>query len=102
MIGKEISIRGEIKGEEDIIIEGHVEGKVISTKDVIVGENGKVNAEIKANKVIVKGQVTGNVAAKLLFQLVPTGTMNGDIHSPKVNIAEGARFQGKIDMSTPE
>lgn len=101
MIGKDIKIKGEIKGEEDILIEGYVEGKIISTKEVVVGENGNVNATIEADSIIVKGSVTGNVSAKSLFQLVSSGSMNGDITSPKVNIAEGARFQGKIDMNSP-
>ena len=101
MIGKDITIKGEIRGDEDIHIEGKIEGKIFSTKEIVVGENGVVNADVEADVVIVKGVVTGNVYAKTLFQLIPNGKMNGDIQSPKVNIAEGARFQGKIDMSVP-
>ncbi|MBN2385162.1 polymer-forming cytoskeletal protein [bacterium] len=101
MIGKDIKIKGEIKAEEDIVIEGHVEGNVTSTKEIVVGEHGRVQAAIEADSVIIKGQLTGNVKARTVFQLVATGKMNGDITSPKVNIAEGARFQGKIDMISP-
>lgn len=99
MIGKDIAIRGEIKGDEDLHIEGQVEGKIISTRQVTIGEHGKVNAAIEADSVVIYGEVTGNVTARTVFQLVPSGKMKGDIHSPKVNIAEGARFQGNIDMS---
>jgi len=101
MIGKDIKIKGDIKGEEDILIEGKVEGTVFSTREVVIGENGRVNASIEADSVIVKGDLTGNVKAKSIFQLISSGKMNGDITSPKVNIAEGARFQGKIDMTSP-
>lgn len=102
MIGKDIVIKGEIRGDEDILIEGTVEGKVVSSKEVVVGENGKVTATIEGDRVIIKGEVNGNVVAKTRFHLIPSGIMNGDIHSPKVIIDEGARFLGKIDMSTPK
>jgi len=100
-IGKSVIIKGELTGSEDLLVEGNVEGK-INLKDHIltVGLNGRVNAEINAKAVIVQGQVIGNVIASERVVIRENGSVDGDIAAPKVAIAEGALFKGKIDMQT--
>lgn len=99
MIGKGIKIKGELIGDEDVVIEGFVEGKIKMEKSLNVGERGVVNADINAKVVRVSGKVEGNIYASDLIQLLPTSHVRGNLFSTKIIISEGANFQGKIDMS---
>ncbi len=98
-IGKSVVIKGELAGSEDLTIEGHVEGK-IELKDhaLTIGPNGKIKAQIFAKSVIVLGEVTGNVTASEKVDIRDGGSVDGDIISPRVAIAEGAHFRGSVDM----
>jgi cytoskeletal protein CcmA (bactofilin family) len=98
-IGKSVVIKGELNGSEDLTIEGHVEG-TIQLKDHVltIGPNGKIKAQVFAKAVIVLGEVTGNVTASEKVDLRDNGSVDGDIASPRVAIAEGAHFRGSIDM----
>ncbi len=99
MIGKGIKIKGELIGEEDITIEGFVEGKVKLDKSLKVGEAGIVIADIEAKMVTVSGKVEGNIYATDKIELLPSANVQGNLYSTKIVISEGANFQGKIDMS---
>lgn len=101
-IGRGVIIKGELISEEDMIIEGKVEGKVETKKGVIVGKNGNVEAEIKANEIRIMGKVTGDVHATTRIEIVPSGALFGNIFSPRVAISEGAIFKGSIDMQKLE
>ena len=98
-IGKSVIIKGELNGSEDLTIEGHVEG-TIQLKDHVltIGPNGKIKAQVFAKSVIVLGEVTGNVTASDKVDIRDNGSVDGDIISPRVAIAEGAHFRGSIDM----
>jgi cytoskeletal protein CcmA (bactofilin family) len=98
-IGKSVVIKGELNGSEDLTIEGHVEGK-IELKDHIltIGPNGKIKAAVFAKSVIVLGEVNGNVTATEKVDIRDGGSVDGDIVSPRVAIAEGAHFRGSVDM----
>ena len=98
-IGKSVVIKGELNGSEDLTIEGHVEGK-IELKDhaLTIGPNGKIRAQVFAKSVIVLGEVNGNVTASEKVDIRDGGSVDGDIVSPRVAIAEGAHFRGIIDM----
>lgn len=98
-IGKLVVIRGELSGDEDLTIEGRVDGK-IELKDHIltVGPNGVVQAEVFAKIVVVLGQVTGNILASEKVDIRDNGSVEGDLLAPRVAIAEGAHFRGSIDM----
>jgi len=98
-IGKSVVIKGELNGSEDLTIEGQVEG-TIQLKDHIltIGSNGKIKAQIFAKAVIVLGSVTGNVTASEKVDIRDNGSVDGDIISPRVAIAEGAHFRGSVDM----
>jgi cytoskeletal protein CcmA (bactofilin family) len=98
-IGKSVVIKGELSGSEDLIIEGQVEGKIELRENVLtIGPNGKIKAQIFAKAVIVQGEVTGNITATEKVDIRDNGSVDGDIASPRVAIAEGAHFRGSIDM----
>ena len=98
-IGKSIFIRGELSGNEDLTIEGHVEGKIELRQNVLtIGPNGRIKAQVFAKSVVILGEVTGNVTASEKVDLRDNGSVDGDIAAPRVAIAEGAHFRGSIDM----
>ena len=98
-IGQSIQIKGELTGNEDLTIEGKVDGK-ISLKDhnLIIGTNGRITADIQAKTVVVAGEVVGNITAEEKVEVGAAGSMKGDITAPRVVLADGARFKGNIDM----
>ena len=98
-IGKSVVIKGELSGSEDLTIEGHVEGKIELRDNVLtIGPNGKIRAEVFAKAVVVLGEVSGNVTASEKVDIRDNGSVDGDLISPRVAIAEGAHFRGSIDM----
>ena len=98
-IGKSVVIKGELNGSEDLTIEGQVEGKIELKDHVLtIGPNGKIKAQVFAKALIVLGEVTGNVNATEKVELRDGGSVDGDIISPRVAIAEGAHFRGSVDM----
>ena len=98
-IGKSVVIKGELNGSEDLTIEGQVEGKIELRQNVLtIGPNGKIKAQLFAKAVIILGEVTGNVTATEKVDIRDNGSVDGDIASPRVAIAEGAHFRGSIDM----
>ena len=99
-IGKSVVIKGELNGSEDLTIEGHVEGKIELRDHVLtIGPNGKIKAELFAKSVVVLGEVVGNVSASEKVDIRENGSVDGDITSPRVAIAEGAHFRGSVDMA---
>jgi cytoskeletal protein CcmA (bactofilin family) len=98
-IGKSVVIKGELNGSEDLTIEGQVEGTIQLRDHILtIGPNGKIKAQVFAKAVIVLGQVTGNVTASEKVDIRDNGSVDGDIISPRVAIAEGAHFRGSVDM----
>jgi cytoskeletal protein CcmA (bactofilin family) len=99
-IGKSVVIKGELSGSEDLTVEGNVEGKRMELREHIltIGPHGQIKAEIFAKAVIVLGAVTGTITASEKVDLRETGSVDGDIVAPRVAIAEGARFHGRVEM----
>ena len=98
-IGKSVVIKGELTGSEDLTIEGQVEGTIQLRDHVLtIGGNGRIKAQVFAKQVIVLGEVTGNVTASEKVDIRDNGSVDGDIVSPRVAIAEGAHFRGSVDM----
>src|SRR3954447_238897 len=98
-IGKSVVIKGELNGSEDLTIEGQVEGTIQLRDHILtIGANGKIKAQVFAKAVIVLGEVTGNVTASEKVEIRDNGSVDGDIVSPRVAIAEGAHFRGSVDM----
>ncbi len=99
-IGQSICIRGELTGDEDLTIEGRVEGKIdLKDHNLTIGPKGRIQAEVNAKTVTVRGEVSGNVHAGERVELAETGRVIGDIVAPRIVIADGARFKGTVDMS---
>ena len=99
VIGAKTTVKGEITGDEDVLVEGTVEGQVRISRDLRVAASGSVRANIEANSVIVSGEVLGDVTAAVRVDIQATGRLTGNIRAPKIVIAEGAVFRGNSDMS---
>ena len=98
-IGKSVVIKGELNGSEDLTVEGVVEGKIELRENILtIGPNGRITAQVFAKAVIVLGEVTGNVTASEKVDIRDGGSVDGDLVSPRVAIADGAHFRGSIDM----
>jgi len=98
-IGKSIHIKGELSGNEDLTIEGKVEGKItLNGYSVTIGQSGLVMAEIHAKSVVVCGQVRGDITADESVEVAATGTVLGNVRAPRVVLADGAHFKGSVDM----
>ncbi len=102
-IGKSISIRGDLTGNEDMVIEGKVEGKVdLPNSQLTIGADGHVKAEIHAKGVVIIGHVIGNVVGLERVEIQATGRVEGDVAAPKLVVAEGAQINGAIQMTQKE
>jgi cytoskeletal protein CcmA (bactofilin family) len=99
VIGPKIKIVGELSGDEDVLIEGQIEGEIRITRDLRVGAGGVVKAKVSAQSIIVSGEIVGDCEASGRVELQSTGKLTGNIRAPKIVIAEGALFRGNSDMS---
>ncbi len=101
MIGPTICIKGDLTGEEDLIIEGHVEGKVLLKQhNVFIGKQGRVVADIYGKMISIEGEVHGNLFGEDQVLLRPTSKVRGNLTAPRVVLEDGANFKGSIDMSS--
>ena len=99
-IGKSVCVKGEITGDEDLTIEGKVEGKIdLKNHNLVIGSNAQIRAEISAKNIQIIGSVVGNVIASERVEIREMGSLEGDIIAPRVNIVDGAHFKGSVDMS---
>ena len=99
VIGPKIKIVGELSGDEDVLVEGQIEGEIRITRDLRVGAGGVVKAKVAAQSIIVSGELVGDCEANGRVELQSTGKLTGNIRAPKIVIAEGAMFRGYSDMS---
>lgn len=100
-IGKTLDIEGEISGQENLSIEGRVQGKIsLDQNNVIIKRNATVKAEIHAKNVQIKGRVEGNVFAAEKIHIEKGGHMNGDIFASRIAIEDGAQFKGSAKINT--
>jgi cytoskeletal protein CcmA (bactofilin family) len=99
VIGSKTVLKGEITGDEDIQVEGRVEGEIRISKDLRIGTGGSVKASVHAAAVVVSGELTGDCTATSRVEIQATGRLFGNIRAPRVVIAEGATFRGMSDMS---
>jgi cytoskeletal protein CcmA (bactofilin family) len=102
LIGKEALITGEITTSDVIQIEGRVEGKIKSTGLVVIGEAGRVKAEIEAENVSIRGKLEGDCTAKNRIEITNTGRVLGNLRAPLIAVAEGAVFRGSSNMTDKE
>jgi cytoskeletal protein CcmA (bactofilin family) len=99
-LGKTVIIRGEVKGSEDLIIDGHVEGAIsLSENRLTIGPNADVVADLSARDVLIQGRLKGNVVATGRVELRAGSAMEGDVRALRLAIEENAVFRGKVDLT---
>jgi len=101
VIGAKTVVKGDITGDDDLLVEGTVEGTIRISRDLRVGPTGKVKATVNAQSVIVAGELVGDCHAQQRVHVEATGRLTGNIRAPRVVIVEGATFKGNSDMSPP-
>jgi cytoskeletal protein CcmA (bactofilin family) len=87
---------GDISGDEDVLVNGRVEGKIRVDRKVVVSTGAEVEGDVKA--VIIGGRVHGQVTASERAELLPSGRVQGNVHAPRIVMAEGAQIQGRVVM----
>lgn len=98
-LGGSIQIKGDLKGSEDVMIDGDLEGNIyLEGHCLTIGEHGHIRGQIKAREVTVAGKMLGNVTASDKVEVAATGSVQGDISAPRLVLADGASVKGKIDM----
>jgi cytoskeletal protein CcmA (bactofilin family) len=99
-IGKSVVIRGEVKGSEDLIVDGRIEGTVcLSESRLTIGPSASVAADLSAKDILVLGQVLGNVVASGRVELRAGCNVEGDIRALRLAVEDNAVFRGKVDLT---
>jgi cytoskeletal protein CcmA (bactofilin family) len=98
LAGKTLLIKGDIYSEDEIVIEGRIQGKITVKNRVIIGRNADVEAEIEAREIVIRGKVVGNVRGSQRVEIAPAGILHGNIQAPRVVIADSGFFDGNIEM----
>lgn len=103
VIGPSIHIDGDLRGQEDLIIQGEVRGTIqLKDNSLTVGSDGKIFADVYAQSVVVEGKVEGNLFGSERVVIKRSADVVGNIVSPRVSLEEGGRFKGKIEMDDEE
>ncbi len=98
-IGSSVRVKGDLSGEEHLLIQGRVEGQItLDGNDLIVGSRGHVKADIYAKAISVEGEVCGNLFGEEKIVIRKTGNVKGNLVAPRVSLEDGATFNGSIDM----
>ena len=101
MIGPSITIHGDVTGEEDLVVDGVIEGTVnLKENNLVVSENGKVTANVNARIIRVDGEVKGELRGSEQVSISPTGKVSGDIRAPRVVLQDECQFKGSVDMDS--
>jgi cytoskeletal protein CcmA (bactofilin family) len=102
IIGVETRISGEIRGEEDLVIRGRVDGKIQLSQTLTVDKGGIVQADVDVKALVVAGTLVGSIVAAESVRLLATARVVGDLASPRVIMESGAAFRGRVDMGDIE
>ena len=102
VIGKSLTIDGEITGTEPLVVHGTVKGKIALQNNVSVAEGGRIEGDVVATSLEISGEMQGNTQVAERLEIKAGGQMQGDIKSPRILIADGAIYRGSIDMDVPE
>ena len=99
VIGPSIIIKGELSGEEDLMIQGRVEGTIeLKNNNVTVGRTGHIKADIYGKVISIEGEVQGNLFGEEKVVIRESGVVRGNMRTPRFSLEDGARFKGSIDM----
>lgn len=99
VLGPTLKFKGELTADEDLLIQGRIEGSIKHTSSLTIGEGGHVKADVAAEYIAVEGRVEGDLKGSQSITIRETAKIDGNIASPTVSLLEGANFNGKIDMS---
>lgn len=98
-LGPTLNIKGELSSNEDLIIEGQFQGKLdLKNHNLLVEQAGKVDADIHARNITIKGKVKGNIFASGKVYIQKEGQMIGDVSTSRISILDGAQFKGSVKM----
>jgi cytoskeletal protein CcmA (bactofilin family) len=95
-----LRFKGELSAEEDLLIQGSIEGTIHHTQRVTVGKEGTVKASISAQIIKVEGKVEGDLSAEHSVRIDESGNVRGNIRAPSVCLVEGSHFNGAVEMAT--
>lgn len=102
VIGPTLVFKGELSADEDLVIEGTIEGTIAHhKKNLMIGKQGRVMADIHASSVIVEGELNGDIHSDGLVSLAKGATVDGNVYCTRLVMEDGARFNGKIEMIVP-
>jgi cytoskeletal protein CcmA (bactofilin family) len=100
-IGSSISIKGEIIGEEDLVIQGVISGTInLKSNNLTIGDRGRIEANAFAKSIKVEGQLDGDLRAEERITVTKSGKITGNMSAPRVVLEDGATFKGSIDMTS--
>jgi len=103
MIGPSIVINGKISGDENLIIEGTVEGSIdLPNQDVVIGQAGRIKADLQGKVVHIEGKIEGDIKGVEQVIIANSGNVRGNLVAPRVTLEDGAVFKGSIDMDPGE
>lgn len=98
-IGSSVALKGTLKADEDLILEGELNGSIkVASHKVIVGQKGRVKADVSARVIEVEGIVVGDLTGSERVIVTASGNVEGNIKAPRVSLENGAQFKGSIDM----
>jgi cytoskeletal protein CcmA (bactofilin family) len=102
LLGRGLTLKGELSGREDVTIDGQFEGQIhVSGAGVTIGANGRVSAEVEADEIVVEGKFEGNLRARQRIVIRRTAQVTGNVEAQRLMVEEGAIFRGRVAMTLP-
>jgi len=98
VLGPALKFKGDLVADEDLVVQGQIEGSILHTRSLTIGAQGRMQGDIKARRITVEGTVDGDLYALESVVLRAGAIVRGNVFANKVSVAEGARFSGRIDM----
>ena len=98
VLGPTLKFRGELSAQEDLIVQGSVDGSITHTQSLTIGTDGSMKGDIRARVIVIDGKVDGDLYATESVSIRATAKVKGNVFAPRVGISDGAFFQGQIEM----
>jgi cytoskeletal protein CcmA (bactofilin family) len=98
VLGPTLRFRGELSAQEDLLVQGSVEGSITHTQSLTIGTDGSMKGDIRARVIVIDGKVEGDLYATESVNIRATAKVKGNVFAPRVGITEGAFFQGQVEM----
>ena len=100
VFGATLRFKGELRADEDFVLQGRIEGSIHHSQNLTIGTDGVVKGDSRARTIVVEGSVEGDLYALESISIRPTARVLGNLLAPRVAIADGANFNGKVDMAS--